>query len=217
MIALLAKPLSALAGRTPSRSNEGKERPPGLFSELSAGGRGRETLAAERAHAASFLLPQAKAKNRMENVVAAVADPITPTGKGSRFARFFDPSASPATSNNESNGPPPPHSHAQSSLPNVPEHRDSIADKTQGLAALLGIKPTSLNRSEEVHPAQHYFQTVPSHPSNLSHSHNPRPDPRPAMDTTDSSSQSVDHMARLLGMLKTAVSCSDAITVSPLA
>jgi hypothetical protein len=198
----------------PSKSNDEKERPPGLFSELTAGGRGRETIAAEKAHAASFLLPQAKAKNRIESVVSAVADPVTPTGKGSRFARFFDPSASPATSNNESTGHPPLHS--QSPLAAAPEYQDSIADKTQGLAALLGIKPTLQNRSEEAYPAQHYLQTVPSHPSNLQHSHNNRPDPRPGMDTADSSSQSVDHMARLLGMLKTAVSCSDVITVSPL-
>jgi hypothetical protein len=150
-------------------------------------------------------LPQGKAKNRVEGGSATVADPATPLGKGSRFARFFDPSASPATLNSEITGLSLP-SVSGAPIAATPDYQDSIADKTQGLAALLGIKPISLTRSEETHPGQHRIQMAPSHPPSLPHNRDYRPDSRPGIDNTDSSSQSVDHMARLLGMLKTAVS-----------
>ena len=157
-----------------------------------------------RPASASFLLPQAKAKARKDLAPASVPDPATPTGKGSRFARFFDPSASPAAAHQV----PSPQQSIHMASPTRQDHTEPVIDKTQAFAALLGIKPASLAKTGQPHakPASALAVPVPSLQALTQPPVSNKAESPPVGNiNVETTSQSVDHMARLLGMLKSAV------------
>ena len=199
-----------------------------MFDNLTTANKSGSIAAEQRSIAASFLLPQAKSKTTAtpdidHNPVATMAS------KGSRFARFFDPTAAaPIASANADPVPPSQRLLEQMSQPAPTEvHTQSDPyDKTQGLAALLGIKPASLNMAREgASPSpviSHQSRQPISHPPAAAAAlpgspftrpplsgHTPNTSysqaaPAPPISRPDSRNQSVDHMTRLLGMLKTA-------------
>jgi hypothetical protein len=172
--------------------------PPGLFSVLTGSDKqGRDAIAAEeKAINASFLLPQAKTKVRLDSAASTPLEPMTPSGKGSRFARFFDPNASPAPTNLEP-------AQYKSPMPTPPQINDTAFDKAQGLAALLGIKPAALHSNRDIHATPPPTHAIPPSFGMPMPALNPN---RPNAGMPETQPPTVDHMARLLGMLKTAVS-----------
>lgn len=202
---LAARPLRdpTTAGRFSDATDETAHKPPGLFSNLTSSRAAVSSTAMEaRNNPSSFLLPQAKAKVRNDIAPASVSDPATPTGKGSRFARFFDPSASPAVAHSV----PSPQQQSSHTLDFARQDSEPIVDKTQAFAALLGIKPASLAKTSQGHATPGPAMYAPPHPAGPAH-----PEIPPTRDGGfESPNQSVDHMARLLGMLKSAV-CTAAV------